>query len=136
MQYLPSLLNLPPLPASHHSRSSQSTRLAPCATQQLLTSSLFYGASLVAHMVKNLPAVQATWSIPGSGRSPLHMIVNICRCYFLHSSHSLPPQLCPQVHSLHLPLHSFPENRFINTIFLDHIYIYIHTHTHYYVYNT
>ena len=36
-------------------------------------------------------------------------------------SHSLPPPLGPQVHSLHLCLHSFPENRFINTIFLDSI---------------
>ena len=31
--------------------------------------------------------------------------------------------LCPQVHSLHLRLHSFPENRFINIIFLDFVYI-------------
>ena len=35
------------------------------------------------------------------------------------------PPLCPQVHSPGLRLHSFPENRFIRTIFLDYIHIYI-----------
>ena len=55
--------------------------------------------------------------------SSLHLIVNICWCYFLHSSHSLPPPLCPQVYSLHLHLHAFPANRFINIIFLDPIYM-------------
>ena len=99
-----------PTSLSHH----RAPGWAPCVIQQLLTSSLFYGASLVAHMGKNLPAMQATQSIPGLGRCPLHMIVNICWCYFLHSSHSLPPPLCLQVHSLHLCLHSFPENRVIN----------------------
>ena len=36
-----------------------------------------------------------------------------------------PFPLCPQVHFLCLRLHSFPANRFINSIFLDSIYIYI-----------
>ena len=35
------------------------------------------------------------------------------------------PPLCPQVHSPGLRLHSFLENRFIRTIFLDSIHIYI-----------
>ena len=43
--------------------------------------------------------------------SVLHMKVYICWCNSLHSSHSLPPPMCPQVHVLHLPLHSFPANR-------------------------
>ena len=33
-----------------------------------------------------------------------------------------PSHSCPQVRSLHLHLHSFPANRFINTIFLDFVY--------------
>ena len=53
----------------------------------------------------------------------LHLIVYIWWCYFLHLFHSPPPLLCPQVHSLHLHLHSFPENRFINSIFLDFIHM-------------
>ena len=55
--------------------------------------------------------------------SILHLIVYIWRCYFLHLFHSPPPLLCPQVHSLHLHLHSFPGNRFINSIFLDFIHM-------------
>ena len=61
---------------------------------------------------------------------------DIYLCSFLNLSHPLLPLLCPQVHSLHLHLHSFPENSFISTIFLDiihthtHTHIYIHTHTH------
>ena len=55
--------------------------------------------------------------------SILHMRVYRCGCYFLHSSHSLLPLLCPKVHSLHLHLYSFPAHRFINTIFLDSIYV-------------
>ena len=51
--------------------------------------------------------------------SILHMRVYRCWCYFLYSSHSLLPLLCPQVHSLHLHFYSFPAHRFINTIFLD-----------------
>ena len=51
--------------------------------------------------------------------SVLHMIVYICWCYFLHLSHSLLP---PQVHFLHLCLHSFPTNKFIDTIFLDSVW--------------
>ena len=41
-------------------------------------------------------------------------------CYSLHLSHSFFPPLCPQACSLHLHLHFFPANRFINTI----LYIY------------
>ena len=47
----------------------------------------------------------------------------MCWCYFLHSSHSLPHPLGPQVHSLYLFLHSFPENRFTSAIFLDSKYM-------------
>ena len=39
----------------------------------------------------------------------------------LHSSHSLPPLLCPQVHSPHLCLHPFPANRFINIASLNSV---------------
>ena len=38
----PSPFRLPPIPLSHSSRSSQSTRLSPCAAQQLPTGWLFY----------------------------------------------------------------------------------------------
>ena len=56
--------------------------------------------------------------------SVLHVIVYIRQCHFLCSSHSLFPLLCSWVHSLHLCLlHSFPVDRFINTIFLDSIYM-------------
>ena len=55
----------------------------------------------------------------------LHLAGHIRLCYFLHSSHSLRPRLCPQIHSLRLRFHSFPANRFIKTIFLDSIYIYV-----------
>ena len=48
---------------------------------------------------------------------------SVYRCYFLHSSHSLLPLVCPQLHSLYLSLHSFPASKFINTIFLDSIYM-------------
>ena len=58
--------------------------------------------------------------------SVLHTVLYLCQCYFLHSSHSLLPWLCPQVCSLFLYLHFFPANRFMNTIFLDYKYIYIY----------
>ena len=48
----------------------------------------------------------------------------ICQCYFLHLPLSLLPLQGPQVHSLHLSLHSFHVNRLINTIFLHYIYIF------------
>ena len=58
--------------------------------------------------------------------SVLHVIVYICWRGFLCSSRSLFPLLRPWVHSLHLCLlHSFPVDRFINTVFLDSIYIYV-----------
>ena len=37
-----------------------------------------------------------------------------CRCYFFHSSHSLLPPLCPQVHFIHLRFLSFLANTLIN----------------------
>ena len=93
--YIPSLLSLPPIPSSYLSRSSQSARLG----------SLCYIAT--SHQLSILK----------------HMIVYICQCYFLYLSHPLLPSLCPEVHSLHLCLHSFSANRLINTIFLDSIYM-------------
>ena len=47
----------------------------------------------------------------------------ICQCYFLNLSYPLLSLLCPEVCSLHLYLHPFPENRFISTIFLDSVYM-------------
>ena len=44
--------------------------------------------------------------------SVFHPLVYVCWCHLLHSSHCLPPLLCPQVHSLHLRLHSFPAAYF------------------------
>ena len=92
--YIPSLLSLAPLPPPHASRSSQSARL----------SSLCYTET--SHQL-----------------SILRMIMYICWCYVLHSSHFLPSQLRPQIHSLHLCVHSFPANRSLNTIFLHSMYI-------------
>ena len=92
--HVPQLLRLPPLPPSHHSRSSQSIKLG----------SLCYVAT--SHQL-------SIW----------HMVVYTCQCYFLHSSYSLLPPLHPQVCSLYLCLHSFLANRFINTIFLCSIYM-------------
>ena len=51
--------------------------------------------------------------------SVLHMVVYMCRCYSLNSSHPLLPPLCPHAHSLHLCLFSCPANRFISTVFLE-----------------
>ena len=90
--YLSFFLSLP-LSLSHPSRSSQNTRL----------DSLCHIAT--AHQL-----------------SILHTALCICWGCSRHLAHSLLPTLCPQVHSLHLCLHSFPANRFINTIFLDSIY--------------
>lgn len=47
----------------------------------------------------------------------LHMVVCICQCCFLNLSHSLLPQLSPQLCSLHLCIHSFPADEFINYYF-------------------
>ena len=92
----PSLSGLPPLPPFHPSRSSQSARLGSlCCTA-------------TSHQL-----------------SILCTIVYICWCYSIPLSHSLYPPLYPQVHSLHLHLYSFPENRLIGTIFPDSIYIYV-----------
>ena len=55
--------------------------------------------------------------------SNLHKVVYICQSYFLYSSHSFLPLLCPHVHSLYLHLYSSPANRFINAFFLDSIYM-------------
>ena len=87
--HIPPLLSLPLLPPSHPSRSSQSAGLG----------SLCY--------------IAASYQL-----SVLHVVVYICQCYFLHSSYSLPPWLCP----LHLGLQSFPA-RLINIIFLDSAYM-------------
>ena len=92
--YISSFLSLLPLLPFHPSRSSQSMRLA----------SLCYTAT--SHQI-----------------SILYRVVYICWYYLLHSPHSLPPQLCLQVHSLHMHLHSFPANRFINIFCLDSIHM-------------
>ena len=85
----------PPSP-SNPSRSSQSDRLgSPCYIT-------------VSHQLSNL-----------------HMIVYICQCYSLDSSHPLLSPLCPEDCPLHLHLYSCPSNMFISTIFLNPIYIYI-----------
>ena len=42
--------------------------------------------------------------------SDLPTVVYKCQCYSLNSSHSLLPQLCPQVLSLHLCLYSCPAH--------------------------
>ena len=60
--------------------------------------------------------------------SIFHIVVYIWQCQFLHSSHLLLPQLCPQIHSLYLHFPSFPSNRLISNIFLDSIYM------HYYIF--
>ena len=92
--YTPSFQCLLLLSPSQPSRLSQSTRLG----------SLCYAATSYQLSI-------------------LHTIECISCCHFLHSSHSLLPPLCSQVYSLHLNLHSFPANSFINIIFLDSIYI-------------
>ena len=92
--YITSLLSLPPLPTTYPSMSSQNIRLG----------SLCHTAA--SHQL-----------------SSLHMAAYTCWCYFLHSPHSFLALMCPYVHSLYLPLHSCPTNRFINTIFLDSIYM-------------
>ena len=79
-----------PLPPSHHSRSSQRTGL----------SSLCHTAT--PHYL-----------------SVLHTVMYIFQCHSLNSSHPLLPQVCLQVHSLHLHLFSCPEDRFISMLFLD-----------------
>ena len=71
--YILPLLNLPPTPTYHPSRSSQSTEL------------LLYTAA--PHQL-----------------AILHMVVYICQCYSLNSSHSPLFPLCPQVLSLHTSL--------------------------------
>ena len=57
--------------------------------------------------------------------SVLHMLVCVCQGWFLHSALSLFPLMYPQICSLRLHLHSFPENRLITIIFLDSIYMYM-----------
>ena len=64
----------------------------------------------------------------------LYLVGRICWCYSLHLSHSLPPALCSQVHSLDLRPHSFPANRFSSSIFLGYIYIYMVSFVYIYIY--
>ena len=95
--YISSLLSQPPFPSSHPSRPSQSARLG----------SLCY--------------IATSYQL-----SILHMVVCVYWCYFLNSSHPLPPSLYPQAHPFHLCLHFFPANRFINIIFLDSMFALIY----------
>ena len=44
------------------------------------------------------------------------MVVYICKCYFLSSTHSPLPPLCPQVCSPWLHLYSCPSNRFCRVV--------------------
>ena len=75
-ELIPSLQGLPPLPDPIPPGHHRAAGWAPYATQQLLTSNSSY-----------------TWEC-------------MCWSYFIHSSHSLPPPHCPQVHSPHPHLHS------------------------------
>ena len=50
-----------------------------------------------------------------------HAIACTCRYYSFQSSHPILFPLSPRNSSLHLYLHSFPANRFMNTIFLDSV---------------
>ena len=78
-------------PTSHPSRISQSTKLS------------------------SLCCIAASHQL-----STLHMVVYICQCYSLNSSHSPFPAVSTSP-SLLLHLYSCPANRFICTIFLDFI---------------
>lgn len=87
--YIPSLLSFPPLHPLHPCRSSQGTRLGSLCC------------------IATSPQL-----------SILHVIVYMCRLYFLHSSHSLPLPLCPQVHPFSTSVSPFlPSRQFMGTIF-------------------
>ena len=116
--------------------SSQTRDWTPVLTGGFFTTSTTWEAWISHHY----PHIPSLWSLPPiplsrpSRSSPStrrdslcytatshqlsisHTTAYICRCCFPPWSHS--PLLCC-VHSLHLSLHSFPANRFINTIFLD-----------------
>ena len=99
-----------------------------CHTTMQISHNYTYMASLLSPYSTPLGHQNARLGSPcyieNSHQLPiLHMVVCICLCYFLLSSHSHLPLLCPQVHSLYPCLHSFSANRFINIIFLDSIYI-------------
>ena len=51
-----------------------------------------------------------------------HMVVHICQCCLLNCPTLSFPTVSISVFSTSLHLHSFPENRFISTIFLDSTY--------------
>ena len=87
MQISPNCTDIPPSWTSFHTSHQRAPGWAPRTTQQLPTS------------------------------SASDVVVYTCQCRFLSSPHALLPPLCPQVHSLHLCLYSFPEDRFISTIF-------------------
>ena len=88
-----------PTPTSHPSKSSQSTKL----------SYLCYTAA--SHQL-----------------SILHMVVYMCQCYSLSSSHP-----CPQVHSLCLCLHSCPGYHFPRFHICVYVCVCIYIYTHIYV---
>ena len=95
--YTSSLLSLPTLPPSQPSRSSQSLRLGPLC---------YIAASLE-------PSLSLR-------------VVCICQHYFLNLPHPLTPLLCPQAHSLHVCLHSFPA---------VHQYCFSRSHIYVLIYN-
>ena len=94
--YIPSLLDLPPTPPPHptHLGHHRALSWAPCATQQVPTSYLFYTRSVYM----SIPISQ--FILPPTAHSP-----------------------CPHSRSLHLCLYSCPANRFTCTIFLDSTYM-------------
>jgi len=94
----PSWTSLPTPTPTHHSRSSQSSRWAPCVIQLLPTSQLFYtwqciylNATLSVH-----PTLSFPWCV--------HNVCSLC-----------------------LSLYSCPANRFIGAIFIDSVYMYYKT---------
>ena len=88
---IPSLLDLPPTYIPHPTLKSPPS-WAPCAIQQLSTSSLFlYGSVYMSILISQF--------VPPS-----------------------PSLLCPQAHYLYLHVYSCPGHRFICTIFLDSTY--------------
>ena len=91
--------SLPPPTPSHPSRLSQSIRFELPEPHSKFSLAVYFIYSNVY----------------------VSMLLSVCPTL----SSPIPPSPGPQVCSLYLSLHCCPENRFINTIFLDFIYIYV-----------